>query len=264
MNIKLNLDRLVLLCAIVTLAGCASGAKRTYEVVKNTQWDLDKAPTISEVISIPLDSAETVAKLAFEYTYNIERKKDKFESDESFKNRVSNTPPLKKAFLAMPLRTYNCTAYDFATKMYSISCEGFRPTTELSTKSEVTGSMKLSNAYASRDVEMTKLSRTYLSMAEDAVGKLSMSSDEAKAIDRDLMIGVVFNVQGGDFKPDGCGKSEMTFLDSKSCKETGFKSGLAVETWDTVIIPKDMLEMVVFTKSSNKVLIHKIYGLKQQ
>ena len=264
MRAKSQIGRLAILGAVFSLASCASGPKRTYDVVKESQWELGKAPILSEVITTPLESAESVASRAAMYTYATTRKQDKFESNEAFEARVKNTPPLKNAFIATPLRTHDCTSYDFATKTYNISCRGFQRTAALSSTSKVTGTITLANAYTSRDVEMTELSRTYLSMAVDAVGKIAMSSEEAKAIDSDLMVGVVFSVSGVDYEFSGCGKGELTYLDSKACKELGFKSGSVANTSDKVIIPKDLLEFVVFRKSNDKVLFHKTYGLMQK
>jgi hypothetical protein len=252
-------EKAALVCIGLVLAGCASAPQRVFESTKIDLWELGKAPLLSEVITMPAEKIEEVASRASIATFQKSRK-EKFETDEMFKARVANMPPMKNAFVVMPLRTYECTSYDFATKTYKVSCPGFRLATELASDVKTTGSTKLANAYASRDVEFVERSTYKLSAQADAVFTLAMSSEDAKKIDNDLMIGLVFSIQSADYDLGGCGKYDS---DDKICKEVAFKSGMFVQTKKYTVIPNELLDVVVFRKSDQRVIRRESFAMKK-
>ncbi|MCF8210070.1 MAG: hypothetical protein K9K38_11805 [Rhodoferax sp.] len=255
-------EKAALLCMGVVLAGCASAPQRVVESVKIDLWELDKSPLLSDVISMPVEKIEDVASRASLATF-LKNRKDKFETEDAFKARVASMPPIKNAFVVMPLRTYECTSYDFATKSYNVSCAGFRVTTELASEVKPTGTTKLANAFGSRDVEFVDRSSYYLSAKADAVFKLAMSSEDAKKIDNDLMIGLVFSIASADYDLGGCSKSDISILDDKTCKEIGFKSGIVVQSKKYMVIPNELLDVVVFRKSDQRVIRRETFAVKK-
>jgi hypothetical protein len=254
-------EKAALVCMALFLAGCAGAPAPAivYESVKVDLWTLDKAPLLSDVISMPVEKIEDVASRATLETFEKSRKA-KFETDAMFQARVSNMPPMKNAFVVMPLQTYECTSYDFAIKIYKVSCPGFRLATELANVSKITGSTKLANAYASRDVEFVESSSYYLSAQADAVFSLAMSSEDAKKIDNDLMIGLVFGVKSADYDLGGCSKYNS---DDKICKDSAFKSGMFVQSMKYKVIPSELLDVVVFRKSDQRVIRRQSFALKK-
>jgi hypothetical protein len=255
-------EKAALVCIGLVLVGCASAPQRVFESTKIDLWELDKAPLLSEVITMPVEKIEDVASRATIATFQKSRK-DKFETEDAFKARVASMPPMKNAFVVMPLRTYECTSYDFATKTYNVSCPGFRAATELASEVKPTGSTKLANAFGSRDVEFVDRSSYYLSARADAVFKLAMSSDDAKKIDNDLMIGLVFSITSADYDLGGCSKSDISIMDDKTCKEIGFKSGMVVQSKKYMVIPNELLDVVVFRKSNQRVIRRESFAMKK-
>ena len=252
-------QKAALACMVLVLAGCAGTPQRVFDSVKIDLWELDKAPLLSEIITVPVEKIEDVASRATVATFQ-KSTKEKFETDDMFKVRVANMPPIKNAFVVMPLRTYECTSYDFPTKTYKVSCPGFRLATELANGVKTTGSTKLANAYASRDVEFVERSSYYLSAQADAVFTLAMSSEDAKKIDNDLMIGLVFSIQSADYDLGGCGKYDS---DDKICKESAFKSGMFVQSMKYKVIPNELLDVVIFKKSDQRVIRRESFAMKK-
>ena len=122
---------------------------------------------------------------------------------------------------------------------------------------------KLANAFGSRDVEFVDRSSYYLSARADAVFKLAMSSDDAKKIDNDLMIGLVFSITSADYDLGGCSKSDISIMDDKTCKEIGFKSGMVVQSKKYMVIPNELLDVVVFRKSNQRVIRRESFAMKK-
>jgi hypothetical protein len=249
---------------MTTLEGCGTTAPTSKFVTSDTKtWKLEDAPNLAEVITVPVTNIAEVARKVSTQTF-MATHKDKFESDEAFKARAEKaTQGYGTAFLVKSLSTYDCTKYDFQKNVFNINCKAFRKDDELEKEIKPTGKKtQLANAYTSREVEFFE-SKTYrVSVATDAVAQLNISSDDAKRIDRDLMVGVLISIKSADYEMGGCSEVDVTY-DSKVCKPTAFQTGAAFSTKDYMIIPKEILETVIYLKSSNKVLSHKKYTLQK-
>jgi hypothetical protein len=257
-----TLKKASLVITAALLTGCGTTAQ--FVVSESKVWNLQNAPTLNEVISTSISNAKDVAKKVSTQKF-IASRKDKFETDEAFKARVANlSQGFGTAFFVKPLRTHDCTKYDFQKNTYNIACKAFRPDDKLDEEIKATGKKtQLANAYASREVEFFESSEYYISVATDAIAALNISSDDAKKIDRDLMVGVVISISSADFTLSGCGEIDVIILDDKFCKSFAFKSGAAYKNSKYMIDPGALLESVIYLKSTNQVLAHKKYTLQK-
>lgn len=249
---------------LAQLGGCAEAPKqKQFEAATTKNWNLEDAPILSGIISKPIDSIVEISEKIVEENKEKKRR-GKFESDEEFKVRIAALPATRNVFFVVPLKTGDCTKYDFATKIYSISCRGFRLADALENSSKITGKSTLGNAYTTRDVEYIQLRKYHVNLSIDGIGNLHISSEEAKAIDTDLLFGILASVKDATLEESGCTKNDVDFrADYSTCRASAFKVGTAVEELKYIVITDAILESVIYTKSSNKVLQHRIYGSVQ-
>lgn len=250
------------LIASIILTGCATPTTQ-FVVSDSKVWNLQNAPSLSEVISTPIANVSELAKKISTQDFMATRK-EKFETDEAYKARIEKSKQgYGTAFFVMPLRTHDCTKYDFQKNVYSIACKAFRADNELDKDVKSTGKKtQLANAYASREVEFFESNSYHISVATDARAEFNISSDDAKKIDRDLMAGVLISISGAKFDSSGCSEIDIRY-DDKICKPLAFKSGAAFKNYKYTIEPEAILEAVIYQKSTNKVLAHKKYTLQK-
>jgi len=247
-----------LLLMSIVLTGCATTEPYPYSLNQKV-WSLQEAPNLSDVIKTPItDVIPTAKKLSKQYF--LASTKEKFETDEAFKLRQleSGKKGLEKLFFVKKLDTYKCTNYDFKKNVYDISCKGFSATDEIAFETKETGKTTLANAYTSREVVLNESDFYYLSAYANARTILSISSEEAKAIDKDIMIGIVVSIDAVKRDFSGCNQADLTF-GNEICKSVGFKLGSVSYRNTYTLIPKAISDVVIYLKSNNKVLAHTTY-----
>jgi hypothetical protein len=244
------------------LAGCATNAPVTqFSVTDNKVWDLKSAPKLNQVISTPVSDIKSLSEDVFKKSFNASRK-EKFETDDAFKLRAEKTrASYGTAFIVKPLDTSKCSNYDFKTNKYILDCLAFNPTDLILSEVKSTGEkVTLSNAYTSREVEFFVSNSYSVATYTKAAVELNINSDEAKEIDKDLMVGVIISISDVILKFGGCSNAKIMIVDDKICKDIAFKSGAAYSDFKYTIEPKDILETVIYRKSNSNVLQYKKFA----
>lgn len=258
-----NIKILSLVISILVLAGCGTtGATARYEISESKTWTLQDAPSLKEVIKTPIANVADVAQKVSNQFFQAKRK-EKFETDDAYKARVEKSREgYGVAFFVKSIITNDCTKYDFQKNIYTISCKALRPSDKLYEETKSTGKKtQLANAYTSREVEFFENRSYRLSVTNDALAELNISSDDAKKIDKDLMVGVLISIKSADYDLGGCGEADIKYDIDKICKSVAFSTGAAFQTLKYMIVPDEILETVIYLKSSDKVLAHKKYKL---
>jgi hypothetical protein len=257
------------------LTGCATqGQVRTYKIADKKQWEIGQGPTVSEIVNLPQESIDTIAKRGAPQP----PVKEKFETEEEFRRRSAVKPPA--IFVVAPIVTTkgaNCeTSYDHDKGTYSVKqCLPFlssRPITSIHREGESFG---LANAYDSRTIKRNIWEKYFLSATVDWSHELKISKDVAKEIDNDLMAGLVLKefavakscslCSTRDLSDALAGMSKaMSGRSSKGWRDTAFREGEILEDWDYRVGTSGFEEMVVFRKSDQRVLYRARYILNTE
>lgn len=254
MNRKITL--ILALAGIVV--GCAVNQPKQFQTLSSNTYDLKNAPKLDAVVKQPVAD---ISKVYLNAWYaSAEKTKEKFESDGEFQARVEKASKIDNAFIVKNLETNKCTNYDFKTGSYDINCWGIKPSNLLMTKSK-SESKIVANKYRTRKVDVVQKDNYYLAANVFVKQRLSVSVEDAKKLDSDLMVGVLIKPADTSSKRSGCSEYDLTYnvYGSNACNEIAMDTGMALLTYEKTVGVAELLEMVVYRKSDNKVLIHEIY-----
>jgi len=248
-----------LLLAII-LHGCATHTPTYYEVSYTKTFNLEDGPLLSTAIPQPVELLSNIVK------DNSKPTRGRFESEEDFNQRLEIVDVEKSFVVTIPLEleTGACrnTSYDFDSNTYNLRCDGFDAKNSLQSVLKDSKILKLQNAYTARDVEFIKTSDYRLAAGFPVIANLSLTAEEAKNVEGDLMAGLAFTVTPDSIKliKNGyCFFSLPADLLDDICKETGFQTGMLVDETIWIVHPKTITDLVVFRKSNNKILYHEKY-----
>ena len=166
-------------------------------------------------------------------------------------------------FFVKTLETSKCTKYDHQTGTYSIQCWGFKTSDKLQTETTKV-KQAVANPYGGRTVEVITQDDFYLNANVAVKANLLISVDEAKKIDEDLMVGILLVPSNTASSRSGCSKYDLDYdaFRSNPCNQIAMETGMALLKKSNSLGTKLLIEMVVYRKSTNRVVIHEVYSVK--
>lgn len=249
---------------------------------KERRWGAGDGPHVEVLVKTKPSSIEQILKAGV--AEEESRRKSKFETEQEYKARVGRNHP--EYFVVKRLVTDEsgkCPAsYEHERQVYRVDqCLAVTDKDPFSKQIESGDSFVLANMVDKRKIERN-LVKTYFLNANFVWSEaLSITRDEAKSLDSDLMVGVVFK---GFEKEESCSlcqqrknnealerfvnlANEVSKIKSTSAgsasfdsdwKNLAFKEGFIVENWDYRITPEKIKRFVVF-RGSNFRVVYDIY-----
>ena len=85
-----------------------------------------------------------------------------------------------------------------------------------------------------------------------------------KKIDEDLMVGILLVPSNTASSRSGCSKYDLDYdaFRSNPCNQIAMETGMALLKKSNSLGTKLLIEMVVYRKSTNRVVIHEVYSVK--
>lgn len=269
---KCNVSSMINLCDGFTFprdaqsrrdALASKGREKTYPI--------GTGPTLQELITLTPKGIDEISKMPDQFNFA----KSKFETDEEFSKRAENTP--QSYFLAANLdtnRKNECeSTYNHATSTYEIiACQAFSSKIPTLTKTTSGDPFTLANAFDKRVIAREIHNTYYLLHNQTWNATYKITREEAKKIDSDLAIGIVFSKKLTSSECPICKSREaldatndlvQALADFKGkpltsnnngWRDDAFKTGVLVEYWNHFIKPDGANKFVVFRKSDLRVI----------
>ncbi len=253
--------------ALTRMAGLSGSVKGEVKT-----WALGQGPTVSELVGLTTIPLEDVPKYKFESLVA----RDKFETDEEYKARLDKVK--KGLFVVSALDisdSRNCqSAYDHAAGEYKISkCLALMGGAPLIKRRFEGDALRLSNMYESRDIKRIVNEEYYMSSNVGWSQAIKLSREEAKNLDRDLMVGISaieFNIgkkcRSCDIRDEGEKMNDLANaaanLQSKKVvdpytaewKKDAFLNGMIIDDWTFTIKPTKVERLVIYRRSDSRVI----------
>lgn len=210
------------------------------------QWLPGKGPTVSELVGLTAISLLNVPEIKSERLVV----RDKFETDEEYQARVDKA---NKGFLVVSALdaqdSRNCdTAYDHAAGEYKISkCLALAGTAPLE-RSIGSDTIRLANMADSREVKRTVKGAYYIGASISWSQAIKISREEARSLERDLMVGFVSKEFSVERNCNSCDRR------SASWRKEAFLDGFTSEDWSYTIRPSKVERFIVYRRSDSRVL----------
>lgn len=260
-KMKKILSIAIFLPLICTIFGCAVSPNKQYLSSTINTYGINDGPLLSNVISQkPTDISKVYYRT---WSANSEKKPNKFESESEFQLRNEKESRIDPVFIVRKLETTNCSKYDHQTGTYIIQCWGFKSSDKLQTETTKT-KQAVANPYISRSVELVAQDDFYLNANVPVKANLLISVDDAKKIDDDLMVGILFVPLNTASSRSGCDKYDLDYdaLKPNPCNQIAMETGMALLKKTKSLGTKSLLEMVVYRKSTNKVIVNEVFSEK--
>ncbi|WP_156401117.1 hypothetical protein [Duganella sp. Root1480D1] len=178
--------------------------------------------------------------------------RDKFETDDEYNARMGKMG--KGLFAVAPLDTkdsHNClTTYDHAAGEYKISrCLALVGGLPLRHRAFEGSPIRLANAITSRDIRRDIREDYYYTGSYVWNQSIKVSRDEAKALDDDLMVGIVAQDFGVLRKCRSCDSGR-----GPNWKDEAFVRGSLNDSWMITVRPINVQRIVVYRRLDSRVL----------
>lgn len=207
-------------------------------------WLPGKGPLVSDLVGLVPTPMENLLDAKPERSTT----RDKFETEEEYKARLEK---IKKGFLAVaPLDTRNnsnCeTSYDHEAGEYKISrCLALVGGVALRHRYRDGDPIRLANAIGSRVIKRI-VSEDYFYAGSHVWSQvIKVSRDEAKALDDDLMVGIV--------SPDFMLLRKCLGCDSRRSNDA-YVTGSVTDYWTIRVRPSNVERIVVYRRSDSRAL----------
>lgn len=246
-----------------------------YKEIDKKRWEPGQGPLVSEIVPSTQRNIIEVAK----DRSRLLLAKGKFETDVEFSKRSATV--LAPVFIVAPISTSkeaNCeSTFNHEKNSYQIArCLPLYAPRSIVSEHSFGEPLNLANVYDSRKINRKIWNKYYLAASLAWNDEFSVSKEQAKELDSDLMVGLVVtnpattsacSLCNGRDVEDSMGDLAKA-LGSKSTilgwRDRAFKEGELLEDWDYTVTTGGMSEMMVFRKSDQRVLYHSRLVLEAQ
>lgn len=259
------------IASALLLTGCAAPRVGVFKEVQSNSWQPGKGPLVSELVRMP---QATIKEVALRTSAPL-APRDKFESDAEFNARkqARNRP----VFLAVPFKTTkedSCeSTYDRESQTYKIaSCMPLFAARVVHSENTQGTPFTLANAYDSRTIQ-TNIWTTYrVLVSVDWQAEYKLPIDEAKAMDSDLVVGIVLDAPTTTHACGLCQQRKSNDAlrklssamgnrsSSNGWRDEAFRSGELLEPWEYVTATGGFSRVVIFRKSDQRVLSDRTFA----
>ena len=132
-------------------------------------------------------------------------------------------------------------------------------------------SFTLANAFDKREISKKIINRYFFESDTTLSFKLNISAAEAKKIDTDLAVGILFSEKSTKVNCEICKLRERNdaidelaksvselagkpSFKTSSWKDEAFKTGVLIDDTTYIVSPKKLKKLVVFNRTNNKIL----------
>lgn len=233
-------------------------------------WEINKGPSLQDYLKISPQSIVEISSIS-----NIQDlKKSKFETDADFENRLASTN--QDYLLTFDLdtdRKPEClSTYDHSKSTYEVkNCQLFSKDKPLFSEVVAGKSFTLANAFDKREISKKIINRYFFESDTTLSFKLNISAAEAKKIDTDLAVGILFSEKSTKVNCEICKLRERNdaidelaksvselagkpSFKTSSWKDEAFKTGVLIDDTTYIVSPKKLKKLVVFNRTNNKIL----------
>lgn len=269
---KCNVSSLINLCDGFTFPQDAQ-SRRDALASKGREkiYPIGTGPTLRELIALTPKGIDEISKMPD----RIDLKKSKFETDEEFSKRAASIS--QSFFLVANLdtnRKNECeSTYNHTTGAYEIiACQAFSEKTPTLTQKISGDSFTLANAFDKRVITREIHNTYYFLHNQSWKADYKISREEAKQLDSDLAVGIVFSRKSTSSECPICRSREALdatndlaqalanfngkplISNQNGWRDDAFKTGVLVEYWNNLIKPEEPKTFVVFRKSDLRVI----------